>query len=130
VGRWRFVREDFDLHTDDDLGLLASRLDALPEKDRTIVKLVLRGALTLRQRARLDGTVEHARDLLGALEIWDRHSALVVRPDDGDFADLGLSGFARTAADRLRERAAGTGDDAATARDALGLLLRLARTGA
>lgn len=128
VGRWRFVREESDLHTEDDLALLASRLDGLPEKDRTIVKLVLRGALTLRQRARLDGILEHARDLLAALEIWDRYSALAVRPEDGDFADLGLSGFARTAADRLREKAAGTGDDAATARDALGLLLRLART--
>jgi hypothetical protein len=127
VGRWRFAREEFDLQSDDDLSLLATRLDTMTAKERTIVKVVLRGALTLRQKARLDETLAHARDLLAGLEQWERHSDLVVRPDEGDFADLDLSGFARTAADRLREMARGPGNEAATARDALALLFRLGR---
>lgn len=127
VGRWRFLGEEFDLRGDDDLDRVAARLDGLADKDRTIVKLVLRGALTLRQRARLDGILAHARDLVAAVEVWERRSELVVRPEDGDFADLGLSGFAQTAADRLRAAAAGPGPDAAEAADALGLLVRLAR---
>jgi hypothetical protein len=97
------------------------------ERHRTIVRLVLRGSLTMRQKARLDAALEHARDLCAAVEVWDRHSDLAVLPDDGDLADLPLSGFAKAAADRLRAQAA-AGD--AAARDALGLLVQLARVGA
>ena len=50
---------------------------------------------------------------------------LLVRPEDDDFADLGLSGFAKNAVARLRAEAAGGGPDSETARDALSLLVRL-----
>jgi DNA repair exonuclease SbcCD nuclease subunit len=64
----------------------------------------------------------------------DRHlrgrSELAVVPDDADFADLELAGFAREALDELRAGAEGEGPDAGVARDALGLLVRLAGRGA
>jgi len=127
VGRWTFLLHEADLAGDTDVDQVEALLGALAAKDRMIVKLTLRGVLTLRQQARLDDILAHARDLLGALEEWERHTDLVVRPDDDDFSDLGLSGFAQTASERLRALAAADGAEAVAARDALGLLVRLAR---
>ena len=50
----------------------------------------------------------------------------MVLPEDADFADLELAGFAREALETLRERA--TDDE--TARNALALLVRLAGSNA
>ena len=47
-------------------------------------------------------------------------------PDDDDFEGLALSGFAAVGLEDLRGLGAGQGADALTARDALGLLYRLA----
>lgn len=126
TGTWRFARERFDLDGPDGIGVLAAWLDTLAPKDRTVVKLSLVGTLSLSARARLDGLLESERDLFAAIEQWDRHTELVVRPDDDDFADLALTGFAAEALGSLREQAAGSGPDAVAARDALALLVRFA----
>ncbi len=76
---------------------------------------------------RLEAALNHASDLLGALERWERRSDLVVLPDDDDFGGLGLSGFAAAGLEDLRELGTGSGADALMASDALGLLYRLAR---
>lgn len=128
TGTWNFVRERFDLDGPEGIAPLARFLAGLPAKDRTIVKLTLVGTITLATDARLAELLETSADLLGGLEKWARHTDLVVRPDDDDFSDLRLTGFAATAVDRLRERAAaGETEDARIARDALALLVRLAR---
>jgi len=124
---WTYRRDRVDLTGDSDLDLLRAKLGEISDKARTIVKLDLVGTLSVRQRARLDELLDDARQTVAALEISGGGSDLRVLPEDGDFADLGLAGFAATAVARLRERAAGTNAEAATARDALGLLLRLAR---
>ena len=126
VGTWRFVREHFDLGGSADCEQVEQFLEDLPDKQRTIVKLSLVGQLSLADMARLEAALEHASDLLGALQRWERRSDLVVLPDGDDFEGLGLSGFAGEALADLRELGAGAGDDALTARDALGLLYRLA----
>ncbi len=101
-------------------------LDDISDKARTIVKLSLVGQLSLADMDRLEATLDHASDLLGALERWERCCELVVLPDDDDFSELGLSGFAAAGLEDLRTLGAGPGEDALTARDALGLLYRLA----
>lgn len=126
VGTWQFVRERFDLAGAADCERVHRFLDALPDKQRTIVKLSLVGQLSLADMARLDTTLDLAADLLAALERWERRSELVALPDDADFEGLGLSGFAADALHDLREVASGTGDDALVASDSLGLLYRLA----
>lgn len=126
TGTWRFARERFDLDGPDGISVLAAWLDTLAPKDRTVVKLSLVGTLSLSARARLDSLLERERDLFAAIEQWDRHTELVVRPDDDDFADLALTGFAAEALGSLREQAAGSGPDAVAARDALALLVRFA----
>ena len=68
--------------------------------------------------------------------LWDRHCDLAVVPDDAEFGDLGIGGFAASAVAELVATA--RSDDAASeqaalaAQGALALLLRLAapRSGA
>lgn len=125
IGTWRFVTETLELDTASGPEALLDRLDALPAKDRSIVRLTLLGVLSLTQYTRLQEVVEEAREVFGSIEQWEPSSRLLVRPEDDDFADLGLSGFARNTVARLRAAATGRGPDAETARDALSLLVRL-----
>ena len=124
VGTWRFVHQAWELTGGADIDALEEWLSALDSKERTILKLSLVGQVSLAQKARLDGLLEHHADLLGALETWERRSELVVIPDDADLDDLGLSGFAQEALQDLRALAE-SGEQAVAARDALALLYRL-----
>jgi DNA repair exonuclease SbcCD nuclease subunit len=129
VGTWRFVRERFDLAGAPDCDRVAQFLDGVSDKQRTIVKLALVGQLSLAEMARLEAALDLSSELFAALERWERRSDLVALPDDGDFEGLGLSGFAADALHDLRAMGAGTGDEALVARDAMGLLYRLAGVG-
>jgi len=128
IGTWQFVRQDFDVTGPEDCLKVEHFLEDISDKARTIVKLSLVGQLSLTDMDRLETTLDHASCLLGALQRWDRRCDLVVLPDDDDFGGLGLSGFAAAGLDDLRKMGTGGGDDALTARDALGLLYRLAGT--
>jgi DNA repair exonuclease SbcCD nuclease subunit len=126
VGAWRFAMREFDLSGQvEDLERLRSWLAALDDKDRTVLKLGFSGAINLRVSAALDEVLEGARDLLAA--IIDRREGLLVRVEDSDFEDLALKGFAGAALQRLRVLASAESLESATARDAVGLLARLAR---
>jgi hypothetical protein len=126
VGTWRFVRQHFDVTGTDDCLQIEQFLEDLPDKSHTIVKLSLVGQLSLSDVTRLDTDLEHAADLLAALERWERRSDLVALPDSSDFEGMGLSGFAAEGLEDLRQQGDGTDDQAMAARDALGLLYRLA----
>jgi hypothetical protein len=130
VGRWTFRRLRASFTGDDELDAFAAELDGLPDKERTVLRLSLEGTLTLQGKARLDAILDEARHLFAGIDVSEGRSDLAVIPDDVDFADLELVGFAREALDELRAGAGGDGPDAATARDALGLLVRLAGRGA
>jgi len=125
IGTWRFVTESFELDGESGLQTLPEWLDRLPAKDRTIVRLTLMGVLSLSQYTGLQEIIEEAREVFGSIEEWEPSSRLLVRPEDDDFADLGLSGFAKNAVGRLRAAAASSAPDAEIARDALSLLVRL-----
>ena len=160
VGSWRFIERHFALDSDDDISALAAWLDADPDKERAIVRLALVGSLTLRGQAMLDSILDGSRDGFASLEIWQRHSELVVLPDTLDRDGLALSGYAQRTWDALVSAAGSaaesTGSQSArdtgnandtqggkaadasapqdeaclAARDALALLYRLARSGA
>jgi DNA repair exonuclease SbcCD nuclease subunit len=125
VGRWAFTRDAATLDTDADLESLDARLSALPAPERTALRLVCEGTLTLRQRARLDDVLAVHAPVFAALEVDT--AELVTRPDDADVEALGLSGFAASAAAELASAADSA--DGAEALDALALLHRLAATG-
>jgi len=127
VARWRFLLREFHLASRADCDQVRAFLDEIPDKPRTIVKLSLVGQLSLADMTWLEQQLERAGDLLGALELWERRSDLVVTPDDGDLGGLGLAGFAAAALEDLRLLGAGTDDRAQVARDALALLYRVAQ---
>ncbi len=125
IGTWRFERQRFDVSSDADLGALEVWLQSAESKDRTILKLVLAGTLTLRNAARLEAILEDAKEVFAAIEDPERHRDIAIVPDDEDFSGLAVSGFARAALDSLRTQATAGGAEAAAARGALGLMLRL-----
>jgi DNA repair exonuclease SbcCD nuclease subunit len=126
VGQWRFIeRTRVDLNTGDDVEMLRQWLEKVENKERTVVRLHLVGSLSLSSHGLLHSHLDAAEDVFGALEA--REDDLIVMPDDSDFADLGFSGFANQTTERLRSKIAEGGDEDAGAREALMLLLRLAR---
>lgn len=126
IGQWRFIeRERVDLNTDDDVEALRKSLEEIENKERTVVRLILVGSLSLALNGALQNHLLAAKDVFGAFDVRD--AALLVLPDDTDFANLGFSGFANGTVQRLRSKIAEGGDGATVAREALMLMLRLAR---
>lgn len=125
VGRWAFLRVEERLDAEEDVARLAGRLAAVDDKARTGVWLTLSGTLTAAAHARLTEMLEANAPLFARLDHWERHTDLAVLPDNEDFADLGLSGFAQAALDDLVVQAKAT--DGGTAQDALALLYRFTR---
>jgi DNA repair exonuclease SbcCD nuclease subunit len=126
TGKWRFIERDrIDLNTNGDVEALRKALEEIENKERTVVRLTLVGSLSLSLQEVLQNHLLAAGDVFGAFEV--REDALIVVPDDADFANLGFSGFADGTVQRLRSKLAQGGDESVAARDALMLLLRLAR---
>lgn len=126
VGQWQFLVVEATLASDADVEALARRLDSIEHKSRTAVWLRLSGSLTTVQHSRLESMLDDLTQLFAKLSLWQRHNNLVVIPDDADFSDLGLTGFADAALQELIHRASSDDDDASAAHDALSLLYRFA----
>ncbi|MDA0282124.1 MAG: metallophosphoesterase [Planctomycetota bacterium] len=127
VGTWRFVEKSFDIGSSADVDAVEHFLNSLERKEETVVRLVLVGTVTLNDHARLTEFIERYNDLFAGVHESGSQSDLVVVPDDADFADLSLSGFAAAAVDKLRAAAGDDGPEGEEARDALALLIRLAK---
>jgi DNA repair exonuclease SbcCD nuclease subunit len=127
VAKWHFVRKTFELSGDADVPLLRAWFDGLTSKENVIVKLGLKGALSLHGHAELARVLEEARHLLGALEAWERESQLIVRPTAEDLTALGLTGYARAALEDLQAKADGSPGRVPSSEvgDALALLYRI-----
>jgi DNA repair exonuclease SbcCD nuclease subunit len=124
IGHWRFVDLDEELDGDEALDAFAAKLQSFDDKERTILRLALRGSLTVAESARLEDLLERMRDAFAALQRWERHDKLVVRAEGDGPEQLGLRGYAADAWERLAAEAE-NGDTVAA--DALMLLHRLAR---
>lgn len=151
VGRWTYLALDARVDSDADLDALDRQLGAVPDKERTVVRLGLRGTLGLAQHARLEEVLQRHTDLLAALHRPEQHNDVVLVGDD-DLGELGLGGFLASALEEIREDATAAGetvagdegaatqhepavfrpglpDDGSSARDALFLLYRLTQGG-
>ncbi len=126
VGEWAFRTVEHDVNGGDDIAELRRRLDAFDNKSQTVVQLALRGSVSITERSELDMMIEEFTDRFAALTWWELRHDLVIRPDDNDFAHLQLTGFIGDAAAELSTSAAGDGEDAIAAQEALALLFRLA----
>jgi DNA repair exonuclease SbcCD nuclease subunit len=129
VGRWRFVSLNRPVDDSRDIADLDINLDLLPDKERTVVRLGLTGSLTVTDKAALDACLDRYSRRFAALTEWERNTDIAVMPADGEFADLGIGGFAAAAVDDLVATARSDGEDAEDARAALALLLRLTDRG-
>ncbi len=128
IGQWRFIEELVDLNTEDDVESLRKKLEHIPNRERSVVKLVLKGSLTLSLHGVLQNHILAAKDVLAGSVI--NEDDLLVIPDDTDFIDLGFSGFADATVKRLRDKIDQGGPEGSVARDAFMLFLRLSREGA
>src|SRR3989339_992095 len=124
IGQWSFIEERVDLNTEADVESLRKRLEDIPNRERSVVKLVLSGSLTLCLHGVLQSHILTAQDVLAGSVI--NADNLLVIPQDTDFTDLGFSGFAEATVKRLREKIDRGGTEGAVARSAFMLLLRLA----
>ncbi|MDO9380279.1 MAG: metallophosphoesterase [Nocardioidaceae bacterium] len=129
VGRWTFDDPEHRLDTADDVSALLAELRGRRAKERTALWLRLSGTLALRDKIALDAGLDELAPAFARLDLWHRHLDLAVVPDDHDFADLALTGFAADAVLELRDVAASGTEASAAAQDALGLLHRLVGAG-
>ena len=128
TGRWRFLTLRRQLDNRADIDEFDRDLDLMADKERSVIQHGLTGTLTVTDRAALDDCLDRHARLFARIGPWERHSDLAVMPADGEFDDLGLSGFAAAALDELVNTA--RSEHGAAARDAQGalaLLLRLVR---
>lgn len=125
VGRWehRVLRRQLD--GPDDVDALRAELSALTPKERIILKTVFTGTLNLSDSARLDALLVQQAEVFASLDAWERHTDLAVVPDEHEFEDLDVGGYAAGAVGELRATAASDDGNAAAAGDALRLLYRL-----
>jgi DNA repair exonuclease SbcCD nuclease subunit len=125
IGQWSFIEELIDLNTIEDIESLHKKLEAIPNRERSVVKLVLKGSLSLTLHGLLQNHLLAAKDVLAGSVI--NEDDLFKVPDDTDFINLGFSGFADTTVKRLREKIGQGGTEGTIARDAFMLLLRLSK---
>jgi DNA repair exonuclease SbcCD nuclease subunit len=126
VGQWRFIERDrVDMNSAEEVEGLRKWLEGFERKEMSVLRLKLVGSLSLSLRSALQKHLAAAEDVFGAIDV--REDKLLVLPDDADFADLGFSGFADATVKGLRAQIDEGGDEGVMARDALMLLLRLAR---
>ncbi len=130
VGTWTFHSVDpLLLDGPDDVAAFEELLAGFDEPACTVLRLAPVGSLNLRDHGRFTQALERAGEMFAAVQLWGRHTDLVVVPDPDEAVDLGLSGPAAAAFEELRARVTGGEGDARVAMDALALLHRLASGG-
>lgn len=126
VGTWQFIDKGrFDLNTAEEAESLRALLSGVENKERTVLCIHCVGSLSLSLWERLQEDLDTAKDLLAYLDV--REDDLMIIPDDVIINDMGFSGFADLTVRKLRAQIAGGGEDSGVSRDALMLLMRLAR---
>jgi DNA repair exonuclease SbcCD nuclease subunit len=130
VGTWRFERREVTLADEADVDRLLAELSEATGRDRAVLRLVLSGHVDVATRRTLDHRLDpeqpgSAVGAYAACQVDD--DQLVTVLDDLDLAELG--GYAAAAAAELAETAAGQGDTAVAARDALVALAQLVAEG-
>ncbi|MGA9358187.1 MAG: exonuclease SbcCD subunit D, partial [Mycobacterium sp.] len=80
VGHWRFVTMRRQVDTNRDIADLDMNLDQMTDKERIVVRLALKGSLTVTDRAALDACLDRYGRLFAWLGLWERHTDLAVVP--------------------------------------------------
>lgn len=126
VGRWTFSDIEAELSGPSDIDVLDAKLQSMPDKETTAIRLALRGTLGLADYTRLEELIERHGHVFAHLGTWDRHTDLAILPAEGESGNLGLSGYAAAAFEELEHAAVHGGPGAEEAQGALLLFHRLA----
>lgn len=105
VGTWAFRTLQRELSTSSDVASLARELAALPDKDRTVLRLALRGQLGVADHADLTDLLADQGEVFASLYLWERHTTLSSTADGAELEALGLGGFLSAAAEEMRSLA-------------------------
>lgn len=121
TGEWAFLEMERDLVPEQNcMEELIRDIQAVPDKDRAVVRITLSGLLTLSETSALRTRLGDLRELFAAFEL--DQTALHTGVTCQDIEEIGLTGFAASTAARLKEKVdAGS----QSARDALLLLAML-----
>jgi DNA repair exonuclease SbcCD nuclease subunit len=107
---WRLVEAD--LSTEEDVDALAAQVATLPEIERTVLKLSLRGALTLAAHDHLARQLD--RSVLPRFQlVSDDREKLAVAVDPAELDAIDAEGVVRRAIDLLRAEAGASDPDRA-----------------
>lgn len=129
LGSWTFADLQFDLDSAEEVAAMDQALADLPAKSRTVLRLALRGTLTLTEHAEMEAVLGRHQETFASIRVWQRHTDIAVHVSDADLVQLGVGGFVEEAVAELAENATGEGADREVARDSLALLYRLAGGG-
>ena len=111
VGHYTWTRLEVDVAGDQASAQVDDTLAALPgEAGRQVIRLILRGVVSLAQRQAVDEAIAGWRARFHFLE--DRTNGLIAEPTDDDLDAIDHQGFVRDAVEALRETAAGESEPA------------------
>lgn len=122
IGQWTFAALSADLYSAEDVEDFFARLDAYPEKERTVIKYALSGTLTLTDTQNLEQGIDARRPVFAALYERERLMDLHLEPGDDEIEHLSVGGVAQGALAELFDD-----PDDPIARDAVNLMFRLAK---
>ena len=111
VGTWTFRTLQRELSAGADVTTLARTLATMPDKDRTVVRLALRGRLGVADHAELTDLLAQQAEVFASLYLWERHTTLQSTADGAELETLGLGGFLSAAAEEMRSLAQAPGLD-------------------
>ena len=127
VGQWRFVERDqpWNLLGPQDVEDLSRWTESLPNKQVTVLRLGIAGALPMKDYRRVDDILRRCEAVFAGVERRESER-LLVRVDEDDELTNRLSGFARETLLELRAIVAEGSDASSTASDAINLLYQFA----
>lgn len=105
IGTWSFLELAVTLRGPDDLLDLRTRLAAVADPGRTVVRLGIEGSVTVAEHADLEDLLQAAGELFAGVHLRPDHAVRVI-PVGSDVDGLGLSGYAAAAATELAATAA------------------------
>jgi len=106
VGRYVWRSMDETISGEDEVKALEDRLRALPRLSQTLLRLTLKGALSLSGHAELRDRLAGLEAALFHLDL--RQDRLTTAPTSDDLEAMAFDGVLRTVAQQLQERAADT----------------------
>jgi DNA repair exonuclease SbcCD nuclease subunit len=127
IGKWVFRKFARQITGADDAENLLRELEALPEQDLAVIRLELSGSLGLTENREFRERLDKIALPFASVDV--REPNFLVHAGDAGQLCRHLTGYAAEAAEKLRAMIAAGGEGAATARESLLLLARLAPAG-